>query len=427
MRKKQHNFIVFLLPFLLLAFHSFPVHAENEPVVVVIDPGHGGENLGADYEGYLEKEMTLITANAMYEELLKYDGIEVYMTRTDDKDLTLAERAEYAAGVNADLLAVLHFNMSENHNLFGSEVWISAFGEDYQKGYAFGEAVLAQFDTLGSYRRGVKTRLNDDGEDYYGSIREARARNVTAALIEHCHVDNEKGTVYCDTEEKLKTLGKLDATAVAQYFGLSSSVLGTDYSDYEKAFVELPSSVVRPDETPPEICYIELIEADKESRKIKLRLSAQDSESGMLYYSYSTDGGTTFSPLKEWPEADTFRFSAEVPNGITPHIVVNAYNGYDLFTASNEIAIEGFPLVSNLPEEESIPSTKETAETVPTETLVTVWEEESVSDKESEEGADRSFAAFLKISGICIGILLILLWGGYSYLGRKRQKRKRKF
>ena len=66
------NFLYSILLCLLgLGFCFLPplmVQAE-EPVVVVIDPGHGGENLGGEYEDYTEKDMTLIVANAMKEEL----------------------------------------------------------------------------------------------------------------------------------------------------------------------------------------------------------------------------------------------------------------------------------------------------------------------------------------------------------------------
>ena len=79
-------------------------------LVIVIDPGHGGENLGADYNGFLEKEMNMIVANAMYDELSKYDGISVYMTHTSaDTDMTIQKRADFAASVQADFLFCLHF------------------------------------------------------------------------------------------------------------------------------------------------------------------------------------------------------------------------------------------------------------------------------------------------------------------------------
>lgn len=434
MKNKIRSFagLVFLLASML--FFVPPIQAfADEPVVVVIDPGHGGKNLGAEYEGYTEKEITLIVANAMYEELSKYDGIKIYMTRTGDETISLADRAEYAASVNADVMIALHFNMSENHNLFGSEVWISAFGEKYQEGYALGEAFLKQFDELGIYRRGIKTRLGDDGTDYYGIIREARDRNVTSIIVEHCHLDQANDQEFYNSEEKLKNFGKMDATATAQYFGLSSEKLGVDYSDYENAHVELPMSVVAPDLTPPDICYIELVDTDTENRTVKVRLSAEDYDSYLLYYSYSVDGGQTFSDLREWPEGDTFSFTIAVPNGMSPNIVVNAYNKYDRITASNALVVEGFPLVSRTEEsEESVPETQtgtetETVTNIMPESVQEAWKENTDKNAEEKKGVDRSFSGFLKICGICIGILFLLLIIGYSYLGSKKKKRRRRF
>lgn len=432
MREKIRIFagIIILAAAAVLCLPSGYVHA-GEPVVVVIDPGHGGENLGAEYGEYTEKEITMIVANAMYEELSKYDGVEVYMTRTDDVTMSLADRAEYAAGVNADILIALHFNMSENHNLFGSEVWISAFGEKYQEGYAIGETFLRQFDELGLYRRGIKTRLGDNGEDYYGIIREARARDVTAIIVEHCHLDQANDQGFYNSTEKLKNFGKLDAGATARYFGLSSEKLGVDYSAYENVSVELPVSAVEPDLTPPDICYIEFVEADTEKRTVKIRLSAVDYDSHMLYYSYSTDGGETFSDLREWPDADTFSFTVSIPNGSAPHIVVNGYNAYDRITTSNALVVEEFPLVSWVEEDslETQPDTgAETMTEIVPESVQEAWSGKNTGQKEEKEkGPDLSFTAFLKICGICMGILFLLLIIGYSYLGSKKRKRRRRF
>ena len=147
------NFLYSILLCLLgLGFCFLPplmVQAE-EPVVVVIDPGHGGENLGGEYEDYTEKDMTLIVANAMKEELEQYEGVTVYLTRTDDTELSLEERAEFAKSVNADFLYCLHFNLSEHHTLFGAECWVSAFGENYSKGYSFASI---EMDMLSDFKR----------------------------------------------------------------------------------------------------------------------------------------------------------------------------------------------------------------------------------------------------------------------------------
>ena len=73
----------------------------------------------------MEKEMTLVTAKAMYDELCLYDNVEVYLTRTEDVDLSLKERAEFAASV-ARIFCSAFTICFPSHDLFGSEVWISA-------------------------------------------------------------------------------------------------------------------------------------------------------------------------------------------------------------------------------------------------------------------------------------------------------------
>lgn len=138
----------------------------QEPIVIVIDPGHGGENRGGEYEQYVEKEMTPIVAAAMKEELEKYENVTVYLTHEQDVDMSIKDRVLFAKEKEADFLFCLHFNMSVNHNLFGAEVWVPATGEYYAKGRSFAEIEMEAFRELGLYSRGIKTRLNDQGENY---------------------------------------------------------------------------------------------------------------------------------------------------------------------------------------------------------------------------------------------------------------------
>ncbi len=312
---------------------------ETKPVIIVIDPGHGGGNLGGQYEDYTEKEMTLITAMAMKEELEKYEGITVYLTRTGDTELSLQERCDFAASVNADFLFCLHYNLSANHTLFGAETWISAFGEQYSRGYTFAAIEIGLLQEMGLYSRGIKTRLNEDGVDYYGIIRHSTEYGMPCALIEHCHLDQENDKPFYDHKAKLEAFGRLDAEAVARYYGLRSPSLGKDYSGYQNISVSVPSQVMKPDSTEPDVSVIELVEQNTENGDVTIRLSAADYDSGMLYYTYSYDGGQTFSELQRWPDKtkDTFDFTINVPSGIAPQIAVNAYNGYDLYTTSNTL------------------------------------------------------------------------------------------
>ena len=82
--------------------------------VIVLDPGHGGENFGAQsiLSKRYEKEFALDWAFRL-ERLLKAGGWTVYLTRTNDVDVPLADRVAFADTVHADLFISLHFNSTD--------------------------------------------------------------------------------------------------------------------------------------------------------------------------------------------------------------------------------------------------------------------------------------------------------------------------
>lgn len=109
--------------FISLLF-SFPVYSK----VVLIDPGHGGEESGA--VGYLdkkksrriyEKDLSLRLAKKVKEELSK--TTTTYLTRSLDRLVTLQERADLADMVKADLFLSVHFNSSPNPKGHGFELY----------------------------------------------------------------------------------------------------------------------------------------------------------------------------------------------------------------------------------------------------------------------------------------------------------------
>jgi N-acetylmuramoyl-L-alanine amidase len=107
-----------------------PLLAVGAPLVitnrmVVIDPGHGGENPGAKClaSEHYEKEFTLDWALRLAP-LLEANGWQVRLTRTNDADLSLSERVAVAEFCNAALFVSLHFNSStEKEDLAGLETY----------------------------------------------------------------------------------------------------------------------------------------------------------------------------------------------------------------------------------------------------------------------------------------------------------------
>lgn len=345
---------------------AYHFRQQDKDIVVVIDPGHGGDNEGTTENGFCEKEMTLATALALYDRLTQYDGVTVYLTRTDDTKSSLAARAAFAKSVGADYLFSIHYNASEDHELFGSEVWVPLTAPYNVYGYQFGCTLLSRFQEKGLFIRGIKTRKNDRGLDYYGILREAVALEIPAVLIEHCHVDEVRDYPYCDSLEKQEAFGYEDADAIAQFLGLSSESLGIDYSgEPEDAFLRkvyamdtdkvVPSTLL--DTTAPEVCGIERISEDYEGLEAVIQVSAADYDSPLMYYAYSVDGGLTYSPRQPWPGSNTltgeyrdvFQVALEIPEGIIPRICIMAYNQFEATAESN--VLEGY-MVFRRPQEE---------------------------------------------------------------------------
>ncbi len=320
----------------LLSPEELAVEPGVPRIRIVLDPGHGGpgitdeQELGAKYRDTFEKDLTLKIAQAAGAELSTYGNVEVLYTRESDKALTLKERAAYAKSVGADYLISLHLNASEEHNFFGSEVFTSAFGSYYAWGKGVGDQVLSRLVGDGFVSKGVKTRLGSKGADYYGIIRESKALRIPAIIIEHGYMDQDDDWARMNTDEKLAELGKCDAAGIAAFFGFQK---GKNLPELPATDTPEPvSSPVRPDTTDPvNVCYT-LTRQDAANARITLH--AEDPDSRVMYYDYSTDAGATWSKLYLWQEGtgDDILFTIPVTEAEEPNLLIRAYNTYELRT-----------------------------------------------------------------------------------------------
>lgn len=117
--------------FLLILFLLAPITARS--FVVLIDPGHGGDELGAIKtvrvkkgkrvvkQKVYEKDLTLSLAKKVKEKLDPY--YTTYLTRSFDRTVDLNERAEMAEAVKADLFISIHFNSSTETSSHGFETY----------------------------------------------------------------------------------------------------------------------------------------------------------------------------------------------------------------------------------------------------------------------------------------------------------------
>jgi N-acetylmuramoyl-L-alanine amidase len=91
---------------------------------IAIDAGHGGNDPGATGPtGLKEKDVTLAIAHRVAPVLAR-QGVEVTLTRDDDRFVTLEERTARANAFGADLFVSIHCNAAESRARHGVETYI---------------------------------------------------------------------------------------------------------------------------------------------------------------------------------------------------------------------------------------------------------------------------------------------------------------
>lgn len=238
---------ILVFVFLYLAIFITNVYAKD--LVITIDPGHGGDDVGAlnKSAGIIERDINLKIARYLKQYLEEYGNVKVIMTHNGfaSGKLELLDRALVGRNNNADLFISIHCNASSTSNtVHGAEAYVTAnkslpkYNQECSK---LANMILDNISKLGIKKIGVKTRLSGlddevytDGTraDYYGVIRYSmkgvedgpganiqNGEGVPAVLVEHCYIQNgdEK---YINNEQGLKNLARADCDAIVQYYGL---------------------------------------------------------------------------------------------------------------------------------------------------------------------------------------------------------------
>lgn len=94
-----------------------------DALTVVIDPGHGGIDPGAEREGMVEKDLMLELGLELAEALNRTEGMQAVLTRTTDIFVPLADRMSMARAAGADLFISLHADALDDDATAGASVY----------------------------------------------------------------------------------------------------------------------------------------------------------------------------------------------------------------------------------------------------------------------------------------------------------------
>lgn len=192
---------------------------------VFLGVGHGGSDPGAS-KYLIEKDVNLVMAKAC-RDYLEYNGIHVLMSRTKDENDQLADEIRECNEFNPNLAVDIHNNSGGGD---GFEAYYYT-GGGTSKALAFN--IEKEVISIGQNSRGIKTKVNSSGKDYYGFIRQIKAPSV---IVEGVFVDNATDVKIADTEAEQKAFGYAYARGILKTLGMTPKDIPTTSSTSDKLY-----------------------------------------------------------------------------------------------------------------------------------------------------------------------------------------------
>jgi N-acetylmuramoyl-L-alanine amidase len=166
-----------------IAHQEIPL--QKKRILVAIDAGHGGKDIGAQAapEDFQEKKLTLICARHV-KKMLEESGLNVLMIRSSDATIPVSARAPFANANNASLFISIHFNSAQSTDAQGIEIFFYEKDENQERMESSKKLASAILDSTLAYTeaksRGVKK----------GNFAVIRETTMPAVLVEAGFVTN---------------------------------------------------------------------------------------------------------------------------------------------------------------------------------------------------------------------------------------------
>lgn len=227
------------------------VRENNLKKIIVLDPGHGGQDPGAiGYSGVYEKNITLAMGKELKALLDRKGKYKVYLTRSTDKFIPLRERVKIARRYKADLFMSIHADSALNRNAKGLSVYTLSENASDKEAAALAEREnkadvisglnlvehskevsdilinLAQRETMNrssefaafmvqEMKKSVK--LVADTHRFAG-FAVLKAPDIPAVLLEMGYLSNRQEEKFLQQKDYRKKLAESTAEAIEKYF-----------------------------------------------------------------------------------------------------------------------------------------------------------------------------------------------------------------
>lgn len=239
MTKKITRNIIKILCLFVVGYLGFNFYFMfSKPYTIVLDPGHGGTDVGA--EGYiLESELNKKTTQYLYYLLSNEGRFRVILSKDYDEYMNVTERNRVMQRLNPDIMLSLHANASENPQAYGFECFPSPPNtSNYEESVVLASLIANEMNSLGARLRGndgvryayyvpvegeenVYEKLIVESDDTflytYDTFGVLMDMECPSVLLEQCFVTNPDDVEKFASDEGAEAVAKAYYTAILKY------------------------------------------------------------------------------------------------------------------------------------------------------------------------------------------------------------------
>ena len=217
---EKYKIVIFIILLItILIFSCFVCNAKSLPLkgkIIYIDPGHGGNDPGANYKDIKESDINL-KISYMLSNMLESNGAIVYMTRYGDYNLAnidalnikrsdLSNRAYIINSSDSDLFISIHLNAYESSTWYGAQTFYTNNNKDNKV-----LALILQNNFKSKLGTTRNIKLKEDGY-LYNRI------NKLGVLIELGFITNKKERELLINENYQYKLASIITNSIIEYY-----------------------------------------------------------------------------------------------------------------------------------------------------------------------------------------------------------------
>lgn len=180
---------------------------------IFIDPGHGGSDPGATRNGLQEKDLTLAISKHIEKLLKNYQNVQVKLSRTNDKTLSLKQRTDMANAWGADYLVSVHINA-------GGGTGFESF--TYNGNYSGKSSTNQKRNRV--HDEAVKTTGFRDRGKKEANFHMVRSSKMPAVLTENGFIDNANDAKLLKQSSFIKKIAQGHVSGLVKAFNLKKKV-----------------------------------------------------------------------------------------------------------------------------------------------------------------------------------------------------------